>query len=60
MHMCDGTRQVVKYLESVGAKFGACQNAYTSFDETCYEQVDILKSPLATKSAIQNHYNADF
>ena len=33
------TFEVVKYLESVGAKFGACQNAYTSFDETVYEQV---------------------
>lgn len=28
---------VVKYLESIGASFGACTNAYTSFDETVYE-----------------------
>merc|ERR1719494_482104 len=27
---------LVKYLESIGAPFGACQNAYTSFDETVY------------------------
>ena len=29
--------ELVKYLESIGASFGACQNAYTSFDETVYE-----------------------
>ena len=28
---------LVKFLESIGAEFGACQNAYTSADETCYE-----------------------
>ena len=27
---------LIKYLESIGAPFGACQNAYTSFDETVY------------------------
>lgn len=27
----------MKFLESIGAKFGACQNAYTSVDETVYE-----------------------
>jgi len=26
----------VKFLESIGAAFGACQNAYTSCDETVY------------------------
>ena len=25
---------IVKFLESIGAPFGACQNAYTSFDRT--------------------------
>jgi predicted Zn-dependent peptidase len=28
---------IVKFLESIGAEFGACQNAYTSSDETVYE-----------------------
>ena len=29
---------VVRFLETIGAKFGACQNAYTNFDETvCVE-----------------------
>ena len=28
---------IVKYLESIGAEFGACQNAYTSADDTVYE-----------------------
>jgi hypothetical protein len=28
--------ELVEYLESIGAAFGACQNAYTSFDETVY------------------------
>jgi predicted Zn-dependent peptidase len=27
---------IVKFLESIGASFGACQNAYTSCDETVY------------------------
>lgn len=28
---------IVKFLESVGAEFSACQNATTSADETIYE-----------------------
>ncbi len=28
--------EIIKYLESVGARFGADLNAYTSFDETVY------------------------
>jgi len=28
---------IVRFLESIGAEFGACQNAYTSCDETVYE-----------------------
>ncbi|MEO0469238.1 MAG: insulinase family protein [Bacteroidota bacterium] len=41
-HMCfNGTRNfpksaLVDYLESIGTKFGAHLNAYTSFDETVY------------------------
>eukprot|EP00930_Biecheleria_cincta_P028375 TRINITY_DN19804_c0_g1_i1.p1 TRINITY_DN19804_c0_g1~~TRINITY_DN19804_c0_g1_i1.p1 ORF type:complete len:1087 (+),score=250.00 TRINITY_DN19804_c0_g1_i1:127-3387(+) len=27
---------IVKFLESIGAPFGACQNAYTTFDRTVY------------------------
>ena len=30
---------IVKFLESIGAEFGACQNAYTSADETVFELV---------------------
>lgn len=30
-------QDVVNYLEAIGAQFGPCQNAYTSFEETCYE-----------------------
>lgn len=28
---------IVRFLETIGAQFGACQNAHTSFDETVYE-----------------------
>ncbi|KAI5664619.1 hypothetical protein M9H77_23942 [Catharanthus roseus] len=28
---------IIKFLESIGAEFGACQNAVTSADETVYE-----------------------
>ena len=28
---------IVRFLEKVGAAFGACQNAYTSADETVYQ-----------------------
>ncbi|HLV24981.1 MAG TPA: insulinase family protein, partial [Gemmatimonadales bacterium] len=30
-------QEIVRYLESVGTRFGADLNAYTSFDETVYE-----------------------
>ncbi len=46
-HMAfNGTRHfpdktLIEYLESVGAKFGANINAYTSFDETVYTLMDI-------------------
>lgn len=26
--------ELIKFLESIGAEFGACQNAHTSFEET--------------------------
>ena len=30
-------QDVVNFLEGIGAQFGPCQNAYTSFEETVYE-----------------------
>lgn len=44
---------IVKYLESIGAEFGACQNAYTSADDTVYEflvptdEADVLENSFA-------------
>ena len=32
-----GNFEIVRFLESIGAEFGPCQNAYTSMDETVYE-----------------------
>jgi hypothetical protein len=32
-----GKFELVAFMESIGAQFGACQNAYTSFEETVYE-----------------------
>ncbi|MEW5319769.1 MAG: hypothetical protein WDW38_010898 [Sanguina aurantia] len=31
--------EIVRFLEKIGAEFGACQNAYTSSDETVYQLV---------------------
>ncbi len=31
--------ELVRFLESIGAQFGACQNATTSSDETIYELI---------------------
>lgn len=36
---------IVKFLESIGAEFGACQNAYTSMDETVYELTVPIDKP---------------
>ena len=52
------TFEVVKYLESIGAKFGACQNAYTSFDETVYEQVRCRQAGCAALFATAPEVNA--
>ena len=42
---------IVKFLESIGAEFGACQNAYTSADETVFElMVPIDKEGLLGKA----------
>lgn len=31
------SHDIVRFLESIGAEFGACQNAYTTPDETVFE-----------------------
>ncbi|XP_022732546.1 zinc protease PQQL-like isoform X3 [Durio zibethinus] len=42
---------IVKFLESIGAEFGPCQNASTSFDETVYKLfVPIDKSELLSEA----------
>lgn len=42
---------IVKFLESIGAEFGACQNAVTSADETIYELfVPVDKPELLSQS----------
>ena len=59
-HMCfNGTEHfagngVVKYCESIGVKFGADLNAYTSIDETVYniDNVPVEKVPSAIDSCL--------
>ena len=59
-HMCfNGTEHfpgngVVKYCESIGVKFGADLNAYTSIDETVYniDNVPVGKVPSAVDSCL--------
>jgi predicted Zn-dependent peptidase len=43
---------VVKFLESIGAKLGACQNALTTTDETIYEFSVPLDKPSLLSQAI--------
>ncbi|KAI3868227.1 hypothetical protein MKW92_045537 [Papaver armeniacum] len=43
---------IVKFLESVGAEFGACQNATTSADETIYELLVPVDKPELLSQAI--------
>jgi len=56
-HMCfNGTQKfpgnsLIKYLESIGVKFGADLNAYTSFDETVY---NIDNVPVTAAGAIDS------
>ena len=56
-HMCfNGTEKfpgngVVKYLESIGVKFGADLNAYTSIDETVY---NIDNVPMSMAGAVDS------
>ncbi|MBE0644565.1 MAG: insulinase family protein [Bacteroidetes bacterium] len=53
-HMCfNGTKnfhknELVKYLESIGMRFGADLNAYTSFDETVY----MLELPMDDEATV--------
>eukprot|EP00898_Chlorokybus_atmophyticus_P001425 jgi/Chlat1/2283/Chrsp17S02583 len=42
---------LVKFLESIGAEFGACQNAYTSADETVFELFIPIDKPGVLKQA---------
>lgn len=56
-HMCfNGTEHfpgnsVISYLESIGVKFGAHLNAYTSTDETVY---NICKAPVSRPSTVDS------
>ncbi len=56
-HMCfNGTKnfpgnEVIRYLESIGVKFGAQLNAYTSVDETVY---NINNVPTARESTVDS------
>eukprot|EP00249_Psilotum_nudum_P022861 c28663_g1_i1 orf=451-3468(-) len=43
---------IVKFLESIGAEFGACQNASTSPDETIYELLVPIDKPELLSQAI--------
>ncbi|XP_042486450.1 zinc protease PQQL-like [Macadamia integrifolia] len=43
---------IVKFLESIGAEFGACQNALTSADETIYELLIPVDKPELLSRAI--------
>ncbi|WCJ42624.1 Insulinase (Peptidase family M16) protein [Euphorbia peplus] len=43
---------IVKFLESIGAEFGACQNAVTSADETVYELLVPVDKPELLSHAI--------
>ncbi|XP_021276229.1 zinc protease PQQL-like [Herrania umbratica] len=44
---------IVKFLESIGAEFGPCQNAVTSFDETVYKLLVPVDKPEPLSEAIQ-------
>ncbi|KAL2930027.1 Zinc protease PQQL-like [Bienertia sinuspersici] len=43
---------IVKFLESIGAEFGACQNAMTSADDTVYELFVPVDKPELLSQAI--------
>jgi predicted Zn-dependent peptidase len=43
---------MIKFLESIGAEFGACQNAVTSADDTVYELFVPVDKPELLSQAI--------
>ncbi|KAG5041605.1 hypothetical protein JHK85_014081 [Glycine max] len=43
---------IIKFLESIGAEFGACQNAVTSADDTVYELLVPVDKPELLSRAI--------
>lgn len=43
---------IIKFLESIGAEFGACQNALTSSDETIYELLVPVDKPNLLSQAL--------
>lgn len=43
---------IIKFLESIGAEFGACQNAVTSADDTVYELFVPVDKPELLSQAI--------
>lgn len=43
---------IVKFLESIGAEFGPCQNAMTTADETIYELFVPVDKPELLSQAI--------
>jgi len=43
---------IVRFLESIGAEFGACQNASTSADETIYELMVPIDKPEILSQAL--------
>jgi len=49
---------LVHFLETIGSKFGPCQNAYTSVDETVYEILVPVDNPEILPKAL--HVLAEF
>lgn len=45
--------QLIAFLESIGAEFGACSNAYTSADETVYEVMVPTDDPKFLRQALE-------
>ncbi|OMO91640.1 hypothetical protein COLO4_18245 [Corchorus olitorius] len=49
----NANHNIVKFLESIGAKFGPCQNASTCCDETIYELLVPIDKPELLSEAIE-------
>ncbi|KAL6558843.1 hypothetical protein OROMI_019193 [Orobanche minor] len=43
---------IIKFLESIGVEFGACNNAFTSTDETVYDLFVPVDKPLLLRQSI--------